>query len=147
MNEVNNPILGYADSYRLMVRMAEEDRKPAIVSLWSVITDLERNMAPLMTESLAREAALREELANAQQIPGSFEKCMQAMTDRDAEAKKVDALKQSLTAAEQRNAELVKLLRQSTAGGGQDFKQWWNERATLLLACTKPTEPGASDEN
>jgi hypothetical protein len=52
---------------------------------------------------------------------------------------------QRLTAAEQRNADLVELLRRSSPGDGQDFKQWWNERATLLLAALKPTESGASE--
>lgn len=37
-----NPVLGYADSYRDMARQGVES-----VPIWSVITDLERNIAPL----------------------------------------------------------------------------------------------------
>lgn len=41
----SNPVLGYADSYRAMARQGVET-----VSIWSVITDLERNIAPLYSE-------------------------------------------------------------------------------------------------
>lgn len=37
-----NPVLAYADSYRDMAKQGVES-----VSIWSVITDLERNIAPL----------------------------------------------------------------------------------------------------
>lgn len=37
-----NPVLGYADSYRDMAKRGVES-----VPIWSVITDLERNIAPL----------------------------------------------------------------------------------------------------
>ncbi|HFJ2476892.1 TPA: hypothetical protein ACGTVF_004890 [Klebsiella pneumoniae] len=37
-----NPVLGYADSYRDMAKQSVES-----VPIWSVITDLERNIAPL----------------------------------------------------------------------------------------------------
>ncbi len=37
-----NPVLGYADSYRDMAKQGVES-----VPIWSVITDLERNIAPL----------------------------------------------------------------------------------------------------
>lgn len=39
---VRNPVLGYADSYRDMAKQGVES-----VPIWSVITDLERNIAPL----------------------------------------------------------------------------------------------------
>ncbi len=37
-----NPVLAYADSYRDMAKQGVES-----VPIWSVITDLERNIAPL----------------------------------------------------------------------------------------------------
>lgn len=40
--EVRNPVLAYADSYRDMAKQGVES-----VPVWSVITDLERNIAPL----------------------------------------------------------------------------------------------------
>lgn len=39
---VRNPVLAYADSYRDMAKQGVES-----VPIWSVITDLERNIAPL----------------------------------------------------------------------------------------------------
>lgn len=39
---VRNPVLSYADSYRDMAKQGAES-----VPIWSVITDLERNIAPL----------------------------------------------------------------------------------------------------
>ncbi|CAM7884504.1 hypothetical protein [Enterobacter hormaechei] len=39
-----NPVLAYADSYRDMAKQGVES-----VAVWSVITDLERNIAPLFT--------------------------------------------------------------------------------------------------
>lgn len=39
---VRNPVLAYADSYRDMAKQGIES-----VPIWSVITDLERNIAPL----------------------------------------------------------------------------------------------------
>lgn len=40
--EVRNPVLAYADSYRDMAKQGVES-----VPVWNVITDLERNIAPL----------------------------------------------------------------------------------------------------
>jgi hypothetical protein len=144
MNEVNNPILGYADSYRLMVRMAEEDGKPAIVSLWSVITDLERNMAPLMSAALAREAALREELAAVTQ---DRDYCKRVATHNKELGEQTQ---QRLTAAEQRNAELqvfdnlVGYLLDYCEGETiyeESLQRWLAES----IERTKPTESGASE--
>jgi hypothetical protein len=39
-----NPVLAYADSYRDMAKQGVES-----IPVWSVITDLERNIAPLFT--------------------------------------------------------------------------------------------------
>ncbi|MDM3280745.1 hypothetical protein OGW16_15310 [Citrobacter sp. Ce104] len=39
-----NPVLAYADSYRDMAKRGVES-----IPVWSVITDLERNIAPLYT--------------------------------------------------------------------------------------------------
>ena len=48
-----NPVLAYADSYRAMQRQGVE-----AVSIWSVITDLERNIAPLYAEQPAPVAVV-----------------------------------------------------------------------------------------
>ncbi|WP_260466698.1 hypothetical protein [Atlantibacter subterraneus] len=47
-----NPVLGYADSYRDMARRGLES-----VPIWSVITDLERNIAPLYAAPQITSAA------------------------------------------------------------------------------------------
>lgn len=124
MSEVN-PVLGYADSYRLMMRMADAEGRPRTVEMFSVITDLERNIAPIFTAVQSELSALREELARKRE----------ALTDAECE----------LEAAEQRNAAMANLLRRSVADRDQPYKQWWNERAELLLACTQPSESGASE--
>lgn len=41
---VDNPVLAYADSYRAMARRGSD-----FVPIWGIITDLERNIAPLFT--------------------------------------------------------------------------------------------------
>lgn len=76
----------------------------------------------------AELAELREELAKAN-----------ASTERYA--MEGIRLTNCLTAAEQRNAQCIAILRRSTAGDGQDLKTWWNDRALILQAeLTKPTE-------
>ena len=55
-----NEILCYADGYRAMGRQGIVK-----VSVWSVITDLERNMAPILAASKQREAALQKSLTAA----------------------------------------------------------------------------------
>lgn len=50
---IDNPVIGYADSYRAMARQGVET-----VSIWSVITDLERNIAPLCAEQPAPVAVV-----------------------------------------------------------------------------------------
>lgn len=54
----SNPILGYADSYRNEARRGQK-----LVDIWSVITDLERNIAPLFTAP-PELAELQAELAD-----------------------------------------------------------------------------------
>lgn len=56
---VANPVLAYADSYRAMQRQGAET-----VSIWSVITDLERNIAPLYAEQPAPVAVVLPERLN-----------------------------------------------------------------------------------
>ncbi|OVW11083.1 hypothetical protein BME53_05385 [Klebsiella quasipneumoniae subsp. similipneumoniae] len=53
-----NPVLAYADSYRDMAKQGVES-----VPIWSVITDLERNIAPLYRH--AQPAAEREQVRSA----------------------------------------------------------------------------------
>ncbi len=47
---VRNPVLVYADSYRDLAKKGVES-----VQIWSVITDLERNIAPLFNAPAAPE--------------------------------------------------------------------------------------------
>ena len=49
-----NPVLAYADSYRDMAKQGVES-----VQIWSVITDLERNIAPLYRH--AQQPVVQEE--------------------------------------------------------------------------------------
>jgi len=84
-------------------------------------------------------AALREELADrCEVIAMKGREVIEAQTAVTGWAAKCKA-------AEQRNAAMAALLRRSNPGYDQDFKVWWNERATILLDCTKPTESGASE--
>ncbi|HBX9677346.1 TPA: DUF550 domain-containing protein [Klebsiella pneumoniae] len=55
---VRNPVLAYADSYRDMAKQGFES-----VPIWSVITDLERNIAPLYRH--AQPASEREQVRSA----------------------------------------------------------------------------------
>lgn len=168
MSEKQNPILGYADSYRTMQRQGTTE-----VGIWSIITDLERNMAPLMgaaqselavlqnqlgerwteisafKETVERQegelAALREELAKVtEQSEWRREMAESNCKQHDAQVVVSHGLQQRLTAAEHRNAELVNLLHRTLAvirGEG------WNELEADICAAVspKPTESGASE--
>lgn len=52
----SNPVLGYADSYRQMARTGTKS-----VDVWSIITDLERNIAPLFSSPPAPVAVAVDE--------------------------------------------------------------------------------------
>lgn len=54
-----NPVLAYADSYRDMAKQGVES-----VPIWSVITDLERNVAPLYRH--AQQPVVPEEITEEQ---------------------------------------------------------------------------------
>lgn len=54
-----NPVLAYADSYRSMANQGSES-----VPVWGVITDLERNIAPLYTALLAERDADKKVIAD-----------------------------------------------------------------------------------
>lgn len=97
MSEVHNPILGYADSYRQMARVAKTEGRHQMIDMFSVVTDLERNIAPLFASAQSELAALREELAAQKETVALFE----------SEFSKQSV---SLTAAEQRIADLCGLL-------------------------------------
>lgn len=60
---VANPVIAYAESYRAMLRQGVEN-----VSIWSVITGLERNIAPLYAEQPAPVAVVLPERMSDQQI-------------------------------------------------------------------------------
>ncbi|MGR4047904.1 hypothetical protein [Kosakonia cowanii] len=53
-----NPVLAYADSYRSMANQGSE-----CVPVWGVITDLDRNIAPLYTALLAERDADKKRIA------------------------------------------------------------------------------------
>ncbi len=56
-----NPVLSYADSYRSMAKQDVES-----VPIWSVITDIERNISPLYTTLLAEREADKALIAELQ---------------------------------------------------------------------------------
>lgn len=132
MDGVKNPIVGYADSYRLMQRDGAKT-----IDIWSIITDLERNMVPAVEDELA---ALRKELAASR------------LNEYNAQVK-MSEQHDKLTAAEQRNAALTELLTglpeglkelsgcENTAG-----VQACIEYVEYCIGQIKPTESGASDK-
>lgn len=163
MSEESNPILGYADSYRSMERQGTKS-----VNIWSVITDLERNMAPLMTsvqselaavrrrESLLKEkladcekseAALREELAKANKDRETLLKLHVHLRARRSYwiAEETKA-RRELTAAEQRNSQASSILNELR----YDPRLWLMVSSDTALKIgeflkAKPTESGASE--
>lgn len=60
----DNVVMRYADSYRSMARTGT-----ATIDVWSIIIDLERNMAPEVTELLKEVTDLKEYVAR-------LEKCV-----------------------------------------------------------------------
>lgn len=97
---VRSPVLAYADSYRDMAKQGVES-----VPIWSVITDLERNIAPLYRHAQPVPVVLDE--VTAEDCPAfvkydvtevdeawvrGFNACRAAMLQ---ELKKVQELKQS----------------------------------------------------
>ncbi|UIU17795.1 hypothetical protein LLZ89_27090 [Klebsiella michiganensis] len=57
---VRNPVLAYADSYRDMAKQGVES-----VPIWSVITDLERNIAPLYRHAQPAQVVMDEAQSRA----------------------------------------------------------------------------------
>lgn len=55
-----NPVLAYADSYRDMAKQGVES-----VQIWSVITDLERNIAPLYRHAQPAQVVMDEAQSRA----------------------------------------------------------------------------------
>lgn len=64
-----NPVLAYADSYRSMANQGTES-----VPVWGVITDLERNIAPLYSAMLAERDTDKKRIADMQSIVDAAEK-------------------------------------------------------------------------
>lgn len=56
---VRNPVLAYADSYRDMAKQGVES-----VPIWSVITDLERNIAPLYRHAQPAQTGVDDDVRN-----------------------------------------------------------------------------------
>jgi rubrerythrin len=142
VSEESNPILGYADSYRSMARVAKAEGRPQMVDMFSVVTDLERNIAPLFTAAQSELAALREELAKWKSIAESNNQSANFwFANHVDQVDSHDDAKQRLAAAEQRNAELLDLLRDiKDAPGGSSFRK--HIEAALK---NKSTESGASE--
>lgn len=110
MSEVKNPILGYADSYRTMARNSPANRQQ--VSIWSVVADLERNMAPLWDAQRLRADTAEAERDDLKKHQGILLRgAKYARSRRDYWLKRGDRLQNELAAAEQRIASLEKLLR------------------------------------
>jgi rubrerythrin len=128
MSEVSNPILGYADSYRLMARRADAEGKPRTVEMFSVITDLERNIAPLFASAQSELAALREELAIATR-------------HLDRMIEHGDDLQQRLATDEQRNVVQRGLLRRAlNVIRGMRYDEL---EAAIIEELNIPTESGS----
>lgn len=88
-----NPVLAYADSYRDMAKQGVES-----VPIWSVITDLERNIAPLYRHAQPAPMVMQSEPAIADCDPEVYEKgvsvCLVAIQKETAEV-----ICQNITAA------------------------------------------------
>lgn len=101
-----NPVLAYADSYRDMAKQGVES-----IPVWSVITDLERNIAPLFTAPPAPvsvpdevswedvpEDITEDDMALASAWAHGFNQCRAAMLQgadgalTDEDTKRVDEL-------------------------------------------------------
>lgn len=95
MSEVKNPVFEYADQYR-----AEASRGQKLADIWSVVTDLERNIAPLWDAQ-----RLRADTAEAER--------MAAIGEVEKYARDSIKISNALAAAEQRIAELKVMLRQA----------------------------------
>lgn len=80
MSDEQNAILAYADSYR-----KEAGRGQKLVDIWSLITDIERNMAPHLTDALSQLAALREELVQTRESHESMRADLVATEQRLAD--------------------------------------------------------------
>ena len=95
MSDEQNPVLVYADSYRTMARIARAEGQATTVDMFSVVTDLERNIAPLWSAerlradtAVAEVAALREKLARYKAYASRWEKVAHDMGRSRAESLK-----------------------------------------------------------
>jgi hypothetical protein len=73
-----NPVLAYADSYRDMAKQGVES-----VPIWSVITDLERNIAPLYrhAQPADRENDMSRIFAESYQVVGALAEALNIFDD------------------------------------------------------------------
>ena len=69
-----NPVLAYADSYRSMAKQGAES-----VPVWGVITDLERNIAPLYSDLLAERDADKKRIAELEESHKKLRETMAAI--------------------------------------------------------------------
>lgn len=152
MSEVNksdwdtasNPIIGYADSYRQMARTGTTS-----IDVWSIITDLERNMAPLMTTAQSELAALREDLANCRESHESMRSDLTATEQRlaDAERRNADQLKLIAGLVEYADNLLTDANNAWSYAGntGNPETHKDDDYAAAVGLLAKPTESGASE--
>lgn len=71
-----NPVLAYADSYRDMAKQGVES-----VPIWSVITDLERNIAPLYRHAQPDISHLSRICAESYQVVGALAEALRVFND------------------------------------------------------------------
>lgn len=148
MSELN-PILAYADSYRLMARDAKNQGRLETVSMWSVVADLERNIAPILDRVTAeRDAALRQvETVTADR---DAEKRMKAKAriQRGVQTAKAADLQERLTAADELEVALAGMLFAFDDGVGLEWSEDLLDFARKLTAAKefkaalKPAEGG-----
>lgn len=118
MSDTHNAILDYADSYRQMERTGTKS-----VDIWSVITDIERNMSPHLTEAQSRLAALREELSQRD----SFESLYNTAIDER------DVLREELADRTNTIFAIRKKCRELVAADTEQSDIWFTARAIDLL--------------
>ncbi|WP_218165346.1 hypothetical protein [Pseudomonas agarici] len=122
---MDNPVLWYADSYRAMARQGVET-----VSVWSVITDLERNIAPLYVPAFDRVAAEGDKLRVA--LDFYLPLLEQVISERNA-------LQQLLNVADERiNAATDIVLRARAVTEGQGYTDLERDIAAFLKTSRGP---------
>ncbi|MCM5790225.1 hypothetical protein M4C20_01220 [Klebsiella pneumoniae] len=125
-----NPVLAYADSYRDMAKQGVES-----VPIWSVITDLERNIAPLY-----RHAQPAPVVPEEKPIPNTLSMYAVDAVAAIAEVKGWNACRAAMLAAAPQAAPVVPDEKDKTVDADDhpllwSFNEGWNAcRAAMLAA-------------